>query len=50
MELINKLSQYKLVSLCAAWGCKYVWNRLVDWSFLLVLHALQVAVKSSVAR
>lgn len=50
MELIHKLGQYELVSFCAAWNRQYIRYRPVDWSFLLVLHALQVAVKSNVTR
>lgn len=50
MELINKLGQYELLSLCAAWGCQYIRYRPVNRSLLLVRHALQVAIKPDVPR
>lgn len=50
MELVDKLGQYELVSLCAAWNRQHIRHRLVNRSLLLVLHALQVAVKPSVTR
>lgn len=50
VELINKLGQYELLSLCTAWGRQYVGDCPVDWSLLLVLHALQVAVKPDITR
>lgn len=49
VELMNKLGQYELLSLCAAWGCQYIRHRRVDWSLLLVRHALQVAVEPDVS-
>lgn len=50
MELVDKLGQYELVSLCAAWNRQHIRHRLVNRRLLLVLHALQVAVKPSVTR
>lgn len=49
VELINKLGQYELLSLCAAWGRQYIRHRHVDWSLLLVSHAFQVAVEPDVS-
>lgn len=49
MELINKLSQYKLLSLGAAWGCQNIRNCSVDQSVLLAGCAIQVAVKAHVS-
>lgn len=50
LELVNKLGQYELVPLCAARGREYIRHRPVDRGLLLVLRALQVAVKPDVTR
>lgn len=50
MKLIDELSQYKLVSLCATGNRQHIGHRLVDRSLLLDLYAFQVAVKPRVAR
>lgn len=49
MELINKLGQYKLLSLCATWGCQDIRHCFVDQSLLLACYAIQVAVKANVS-
>lgn len=48
MEFIDKLGQYEVMSLCAAWGCQYVGHYGVNWSFLLVCDAFQVTVEANV--
>lgn len=49
MELINKLDQYKLLSLCATWGCQDIRNCSVDQSLLLACCPVQVAVKAHIS-
>lgn len=48
MELINKLGQYELMSVCATWSSKYIGNCSVALGLPLACCAIYVAVETNI--
>lgn len=49
MEVFNKLGQYELLPLYAAWGRQYIRHHLVNRGPVSVSHALQVGIKPNIS-